>query len=74
MLTTLQVLELAENGQAQRLPKREGGLLDATTAHAILTVYHALSPTNQGKLLAMPFPKMADVAWKVLESHKPAAP
>ena len=67
MLTTLQVLKLAEAGQAQRLPKREGGILDTTTAHAILTIYRGLSPANQEKLLAMPFTKMADVVWTVLE-------
>ncbi len=66
MLTALQVLEFVEAGQAQRLPKREGELLDASTAHAILTVYRGLSPATQQKLLAMPFWKMADVAWKVV--------
>jgi len=66
MKTKLEVLLDAEAGNAQKLPTREGGYLDATTAHAILTVYRELSPANQEKLLAMRFRKMADVCWSVL--------
>jgi len=39
MKTTLQTLLDAEAGVAQKLPRREGGYLDTTTAHAILTAY-----------------------------------
>ncbi len=42
------------------------GSVDAFTASAILGVYDRLGPENQAKYLAMPVPRMADVAWKLL--------
>ena len=47
--------------------------LDATTAHAILTVYDALSTEERrARMESFSVAGMADVAWKVLERARAA--
>lgn len=50
----------------------DGVRMDATTAHAVLTVYDHLGETNRAKLLAMPVHKMVDVSWKCFAKAKAA--
>lgn len=42
-------------------------MLDVATACAILTVYNACNAINREKLLALDWPKMASVTWKLLK-------
>lgn len=49
----------------------DGVLLDLQTAHAIVTVYGALStPAAQAKLRAMPVGKAGVVVWKIIDKHR----
>jgi len=43
--------------------------MDLTTAHAIMTVYDALSPANREKFAALPMRKMSRVAFRILAKH-----
>ena len=47
--------------------KIDGTTIDLFTASAILAVFDALNETNQVAFLAMPIPKMAAVAFKLLK-------
>lgn len=40
--------------------------VDVFTAQAVVTVYDAISPENQRHFMAMPTPRIADIAWKTL--------
>ena len=41
-------------------------IVDATTAHAVLTVYGALNEANRPKFAALPLMKMVEVTWKMV--------
>ena len=41
-------------------------IVDATTAHAVLTVHEALSDENKTKFADLPLTKMVDVTWKLV--------
>lgn len=47
--------------------KIDGCGVDLTTAHAIVTVYDALSETNRAKYAALRVDKMARLAWKFVK-------
>ena len=40
-------------------------IVDATTAHAVLTVHDGLSASNKIKFADLPFMKMVEVTWKI---------
>lgn len=44
-----------------------GCTVDLTSAHAILTLYDALKPENQDRLLSLHPYKMAEIAFKLLK-------
>jgi hypothetical protein len=60
------VIEVLHRVAHGHMGKIDGMLVDATTATAILTVYHALNPVNRAKLAGIRIDRMADVAWKLL--------
>jgi hypothetical protein len=60
------VITLLRDAARGQWRKISGVVVDATTAHAILTVYDALSPANQARLAAMPIARMATIAWQLL--------
>lgn len=46
--------------------KVEGTTVDLFTAQAVTAVYDALSPANREKFLAMPVPRMCQIALKLV--------
>ncbi|MEV0396505.1 hypothetical protein [Polymorphospora rubra] len=60
------VIELLREAKRGNFRKIDGVVVDATTAAAILTVYHALKPATRAKLAALPLHRMAEVAWRLL--------
>lgn len=50
--------------------KIEGCRIDAFSASAIVQVHDALNPQNRAAFLALPIPKMADVAFKLINRGK----
>lgn len=71
----IDIINEAARGVAQKIYELHGGkqrkfYLDMQTAHAIKTIYDALSPTNREKYLRYPITKMADIAWKLIVKHR----
>ena len=48
-----------------------GVFMDLMTASIIIQVYDALNETNKVKFAAMKVQKMADIAFKIIDRHKP---
>lgn len=44
-------------------------MVDSFSAGAIVAVFDALNPANQGKLIAMPVAKVADICFKLINKH-----
>ncbi|WP_213454673.1 hypothetical protein [Rhizomonospora bruguierae] len=63
------VIELLREAKHGKFRKIDGVPVDATTAAAILTVYHVLKPATRAKFAALPLSRMAEVAWRLLREH-----
>jgi hypothetical protein len=58
-------LREARNGHTCKI---DGVIVDAPTAHAILTVYDAATPKTQAKIARLPLTVMVSLAWNVLRA------
>lgn len=58
----------------RRSSKRRGILVDATSAAVVLQVYEGLGSENRSRLLAMPFGRMVQISFAVLERARATKP
>lgn len=61
----IQTLRDARDGHTRKI---DGVIVDATTAHAILTVYAAATPKTKTKIARLPLTVMASLAWNILRA------
>ncbi len=62
------VIDMLREAKAGHTRKVDGVIVDATTAHAILTVYDAATPKTQAKIAGLPLTVMVSLAWNVLRA------
>lgn len=65
----IEMLRDARDGHTRKI---DGVIVDATTAHAILTVYDAATPKTQAKIAGLPLTVMVSLAWSVLRADAEA--
>ena len=65
----IDMLRDARDGHTRRI---DGVIVDATTAHAILTVYDAATPKTKAKIAGLPLTLMASLAWNILSADADA--
>lgn len=65
----IQTLREAKAGHTRQV---DGVIVDATTAHAILTVYDAATPKTKTKIVGLPLTVMTSLAWNILRADTEA--
>lgn len=66
----IDMLRDARDGHTRKI---DGVIVDATTAHAILTVYDAATPKTQVKIAGLPLTVMVSLAWHILRADTETA-
>ncbi|BCJ51799.1 hypothetical protein Asp14428_32740 [Actinoplanes sp. NBRC 14428] len=61
----IETLRDARDGHTHKI---DGVVLDAATAHAILTVYDAATPKTKAKIAGPPLTVMTSLAWNILRA------
>lgn len=71
-MTRIELLrQIVTESQAQKISiqdsdgKNHKVYVDMTTANLLVRIYDALNETNREKFIALPWPKMVKVAWKL---------
>jgi hypothetical protein len=65
----IQTFREARDGHTRKI---DGVIVDATTAHAILTVYDAAAAKTKTKIAGLPLMVMASLAWNILRADTEA--
>jgi hypothetical protein len=63
------IIDMLRDAKAGHTRKIDGVIVDATTAHAILTVYDAATPKTKVKIAGLPLTLMASLAWNTLRAE-----
>lgn len=72
-MTPEKKLEVLRSIVAHRQNAKVAGIrVDLFSASAIVQVYDVLNDTNKARFLALPVPKMADVAFKIINQRSAA--
>ncbi len=62
------IIESLREAKAGHTRTIDGVIVDATTAHAILTVYDAATPKTKTKIAGLPLTVMVSLAWNILRA------
>jgi hypothetical protein len=62
------VIDMLRDARDGHTRKIDAVIVDATTAHAILTVYNAATPKTKAKIAGLPLTVMTSLAWNILRA------
>jgi hypothetical protein len=68
------IIEMLRDAKAGHTRKIDGVIVDATTAHAILTVYDAATAKTKAKIAGLPLTVMVSLAWNILRADAEGGP
>jgi hypothetical protein len=68
------IITTLREAKAGHTRKIDGVVVDATTAHAILTVYDASTPKTRAKIAGLPLTVMVSLAWSLLRADPEGDP